>query len=108
MYVISAEVLLSSFVIVLCSSIWKESELWHSLGEVWYVPQEDWNDHVPSYRPVFTDGGGGGPPTHQAQGNNYNSNGNSAYDRHHQEPPEQGNKDSTFLWNSIFLKKIIY
>ena len=75
----------------------KENELWHSLGDVWYVPQEDWNDHVPSYRPVFTDGGGGGPPTHQAQGNNYNSNGNSAYDRHHQEPPEQGNKDSTHL-----------
>jgi len=34
----------------------KENELWHSLGETWYVPQEDWKGHVPPYRPVFMDG----------------------------------------------------
>ena len=34
----------------------KESELWHSLGETWYVPSEEWKDYVPPYRPVFMDG----------------------------------------------------
>merc|ERR1719507_769371 len=34
----------------------KESELWHSLGETWYVPSEEWKGHVPPYRPVFMDG----------------------------------------------------
>ena len=71
----------------------KESELWHSLGDVWYVPQEDWADHVPSYRPVFAEGGGGQPQ------NNYNaSNGGGAgYDRRsHHSPHEQGK--TTLCW----------
>merc|ERR1719411_1807869 len=34
----------------------KESELWHSLGESWYIPLEDWKDYVQPYRPVFMDG----------------------------------------------------
>ena len=37
-----------------CTS--KESELWHSLGESWYIPLEDWKDYVPQYRPVFFSG----------------------------------------------------
>merc|ERR1712200_162680 len=34
----------------------KESELWHSLGEPWYVPREHWKGYVPPYTPVFMDG----------------------------------------------------
>merc|ERR1719429_571653 len=34
----------------------KESELWHSLGEPWYVPREQWKGYVPPYKPVFMDG----------------------------------------------------
>ncbi len=34
----------------------KESELWHSLGEAWYVPREEWKGFVSPYRPVFMDG----------------------------------------------------
>ena len=34
----------------------KESELWHSLGEAWYVPSEEWKGYVSPYRPVFMDG----------------------------------------------------
>lgn len=34
----------------------KESELWHSLGESWYIPLEDWKDYVTPYRPVFFNG----------------------------------------------------
>lgn len=34
----------------------KESELWHSLGEAWYIPREGWKGFVPPYRPVFMDG----------------------------------------------------
>jgi len=34
----------------------KESELWHSLGEPWYVPREHWKGYVPPYLPVFMDG----------------------------------------------------
>ncbi|XP_059099761.1 epidermal growth factor receptor kinase substrate 8-like [Tigriopus californicus] len=34
----------------------KESELWHSLGEAWYIPAEEWKGYVPPYRPVFMDG----------------------------------------------------
>ncbi len=34
----------------------KESELWHSLGEAWYVPGEEWKGYVPPYCPVFMDG----------------------------------------------------
>lgn len=34
----------------------KESELWHSLGEAWYVPREHWKGYVPPYKPVFQDG----------------------------------------------------
>ncbi len=55
----------------------KESELWHSLGEVWYVPAEEWKGYVPPYRPVFMDGwspsgfveggSGGHPPLDQEE-----------------------------------------
>ncbi len=45
----------------------KESELWHSLGEAWYIPAEEWKGYVAPYQPVFMDGwspayvdGGGG------------------------------------------------
>ena len=34
----------------------QESELWHSLGEAWYVPREHWKGYVPPYNPVFMDG----------------------------------------------------
>jgi epidermal growth factor receptor kinase substrate 8 len=34
----------------------KESELWHSLGEAWYIPKQEWKGYVPPYRPVFMDG----------------------------------------------------
>merc|ERR1719273_3037689 len=34
----------------------KESELWHSLGESWYIPLEDWKDYVAPFRPVFLNG----------------------------------------------------
>lgn len=34
----------------------KESELWHSLGESWYIPLEDWKDYVTPYKPVFLNG----------------------------------------------------
>jgi len=37
-----------------CTS--KESELWHSLGESWYIPLEDWKDYVPPFRPAFFSG----------------------------------------------------
>jgi hypothetical protein len=34
----------------------KESELWNSLGEAWYLPENEWKGNVPPYRPIFTDG----------------------------------------------------
>merc|ERR1711997_754932 len=34
----------------------KESELWHSLGESWYVALEDWKHYVNPYKPVFFNG----------------------------------------------------
>ncbi|XP_058788773.1 epidermal growth factor receptor kinase substrate 8-like protein 2 [Phymastichus coffea] len=34
----------------------KETELWHSLGDAWLVPREQWKGHVPTYHPVFMDG----------------------------------------------------
>lgn len=34
----------------------KETELWHSLGNAWLVPREQYRGHVPSYHPVFMDG----------------------------------------------------
>ena len=34
----------------------KENELWHSLGEAWYVSRQEWKGYVPPYRPVFMDG----------------------------------------------------
>jgi len=34
----------------------KESELWHSLGEAWYVPREHWKGYVPPFSPTFQDG----------------------------------------------------
>ena len=34
----------------------KESELWHSLGESWYISRQEWKGYVPPDRPVFMDG----------------------------------------------------
>ncbi|XP_037091670.1 epidermal growth factor receptor kinase substrate 8-like [Pollicipes pollicipes] len=34
----------------------KESELWHSLGEAWCRPRDQWEGHLPPYNPVFMDG----------------------------------------------------
>lgn len=34
----------------------KESELWQSLGEPWFVPLEQWKGYVPPFKPVFMDG----------------------------------------------------
>ncbi|KAG7206773.1 hypothetical protein KM043_000689 [Ampulex compressa] len=34
----------------------KETELWHSLGDTWLIPRDQWKGHVPSYHPVFMDG----------------------------------------------------
>ncbi|XP_043207602.1 epidermal growth factor receptor kinase substrate 8-like isoform X2 [Amphibalanus amphitrite] len=34
----------------------KESELWHSLGEAWCRPRDQWEGHLPVYNPVFLDG----------------------------------------------------
>ena len=37
-----------------CTS--KETELWHSLGESWFIALEDWKDYVPPFRPAFFSG----------------------------------------------------
>ncbi|XP_013149671.1 PREDICTED: epidermal growth factor receptor kinase substrate 8-like [Papilio polytes] len=34
----------------------KETELWHSLGDAWLVPREQWKTAIPPYQPVFMDG----------------------------------------------------
>ncbi|ODN06606.1 Epidermal growth factor receptor kinase substrate 8-like protein 2 [Orchesella cincta] len=34
----------------------KETELWHSLGDAWLLPREQWKGYVPQYQPVFMDG----------------------------------------------------
>ncbi|KAL1492771.1 hypothetical protein ABEB36_010970 [Hypothenemus hampei] len=34
----------------------KETELWHSLGNAWQEPREQYRGHVPSYHPIFMDG----------------------------------------------------
>lgn len=34
----------------------KETELWHSLGDPWLIPREQWKSPVPLYQPVFMDG----------------------------------------------------
>ncbi|XP_046836663.1 epidermal growth factor receptor kinase substrate 8-like [Vespa crabro] len=34
----------------------KETELWHSLGDMWLIPRDQWKGHVPPYHPIFTDG----------------------------------------------------
>lgn len=33
----------------------KETELWHSLGNAWLIPRDQWKSHVPPYHPVFMD-----------------------------------------------------
>ncbi|KAK9890135.1 hypothetical protein WA026_008942 [Henosepilachna vigintioctopunctata] len=33
----------------------KETELWHSLGNAWLIPRDQWKGHVSSYHPVFMD-----------------------------------------------------
>ncbi|KAG7296903.1 hypothetical protein JYU34_019767 [Plutella xylostella] len=34
----------------------KETELWHSLGDAWLIPREQWKTSIPPYQPVFMDG----------------------------------------------------
>ncbi|XP_039298516.1 epidermal growth factor receptor kinase substrate 8 isoform X1 [Nilaparvata lugens] len=34
----------------------KETELWHSLGDAWLIPREQWKGYVAPYHPVFMDG----------------------------------------------------
>lgn len=34
----------------------KETELWHSLGDTWLIPRDQWKVHVPPYNPIFMDG----------------------------------------------------
>ncbi|RZC38901.1 epidermal growth factor receptor kinase substrate 8 [Asbolus verrucosus] len=34
----------------------KETELWHSLGNAWLIPRDQWKGHVPPYHPIFMDG----------------------------------------------------
>ncbi|XP_076276966.1 epidermal growth factor receptor kinase substrate 8 [Lasioglossum baleicum] len=34
----------------------KETELWHSLGETWMIPRDQWKGHVSPYHPIFMDG----------------------------------------------------
>ncbi|XP_076675798.1 epidermal growth factor receptor kinase substrate 8 isoform X2 [Andrena cerasifolii] len=34
----------------------KETELWHSLGDTWMIPRDQWKGHVPPYHPIFMDG----------------------------------------------------
>ncbi|XP_031835428.1 epidermal growth factor receptor kinase substrate 8 isoform X2 [Nomia melanderi] len=34
----------------------KETELWHSLGETWTIPRDQWKGHVSPYHPIFMDG----------------------------------------------------
>ncbi|XP_041983376.1 epidermal growth factor receptor kinase substrate 8-like isoform X2 [Aricia agestis] len=34
----------------------KETELWHSLGDAWLIPREQWKTVIPPYQPVFMDG----------------------------------------------------
>ncbi|XP_018057895.1 PREDICTED: epidermal growth factor receptor kinase substrate 8-like isoform X1 [Atta colombica] len=34
----------------------KETELWHSLGDTWLIPRDQWKVHVPPYHPIFMDG----------------------------------------------------
>ncbi|XP_017769701.1 PREDICTED: epidermal growth factor receptor kinase substrate 8-like isoform X2 [Nicrophorus vespilloides] len=33
----------------------KETELWHSLGNAWFTPRDEWKGHVSAYHPVFLD-----------------------------------------------------
>ncbi|XP_049844837.1 epidermal growth factor receptor kinase substrate 8-like protein 2 isoform X2 [Schistocerca gregaria] len=34
----------------------KETELWHSLGDAWRIPSNQWKSYVAPYHPVFLDG----------------------------------------------------
>lgn len=34
----------------------KETELWHSLGDAWLTPRDQWKSYVAPYHPVFLDG----------------------------------------------------
>ncbi|XP_034240088.1 epidermal growth factor receptor kinase substrate 8-like isoform X2 [Thrips palmi] len=34
----------------------KETELWHSLGDAWLVPRDQWKGYVAPYHPLFMDG----------------------------------------------------
>lgn len=37
-----------------CTS--KETDLWHSLGDAWIIPREQWKGYESNYRPVFSNG----------------------------------------------------
>ncbi|XP_054715362.1 epidermal growth factor receptor kinase substrate 8-like [Uloborus diversus] len=37
-----------------CTS--KETDLWHSLGDSWIIPRDQWKGYESSYRPVFSNG----------------------------------------------------
>ncbi|XP_022160069.1 epidermal growth factor receptor kinase substrate 8-like [Myzus persicae] len=34
----------------------KETELWHSLGDAWLIPREQWKGYAAPYHPIFMDG----------------------------------------------------
>lgn len=34
----------------------KESDLWHSLGDPWVIPRDQWKGYVAPYHPTFSDG----------------------------------------------------
>nr|CAH7751140.1 unnamed protein product [Callosobruchus chinensis] len=76
----------------------KETELWHSLGNAWLIPRDQYKGHVPSYHPVFMDGWSpeypvidemeseGKPYHHEQYSSDYNDYPSSSQDAH-----ERGN-----------------
>lgn len=63
----------------------KETELWHSLGNAWLVPRDQYRGHVPSYHPVFMDGWSPEYPVDEPDANDKNY------------PPEDDDSDSNFI-----------
>ncbi|XP_019753522.2 epidermal growth factor receptor kinase substrate 8-like protein 2 isoform X1 [Dendroctonus ponderosae] len=62
----------------------KETELWHSLGNAWQAPREQYRGHVPSYHPVFMDGWSPEYPVDEPDSN----------EKHY---PEDDDSDSNFI-----------
>ncbi|KAJ3640032.1 hypothetical protein Zmor_003353 [Zophobas morio] len=53
----------------------KETELWHSLGNAWLIPRDQWKGHVPPYHPIFMDGWSPDyPVVDELEANNDNKN----------------------------------